>query len=402
MSGRSRIMAIILIWILLISTAGCWNRREPENLAHALGIGFDIDDKTGLYKAYVQFSNPQGSGDSSQSSEKGSPSAPAWTVSAEGRTPYEAIFNTVPFVSRELSVAHVGIVIISERLAQKGIGPILDLLERERTLRTTIRPLVAKGDIGELMTASLPLEEVTSLGISRGMSVARLERSILPAKYVTEVIDTLAQPGKEPLLPKIEALDNKDAASSEKEANQKPPLKAAGGAVFRSEHMVGWMDEREIRGWSWLTNNVGKAIVVIDLPAREGEYMTVIISQASSKLKAIVDGDDIRFELKLSVDGRIEDQTAPIDLFENRENVGSMNRRIATVIRNDIEKALTKAQSLGSDVFGLGWLLYRTRYKDWLKVEERWDEIFPLVSVDMDIRVDVRRSGLITKAGAIW
>lgn len=411
MNGRTRTLGVTLalVLILLGSATGCWNRREPENLAHALGIGFDIDE-VGNYKAYVQLSNPEGAGGSGKPPEKGtSPASSAWTVSAIGRTPYEAIANTVPFVSRELSVAHVGIIVISERLARQGISPILDALERERTLRTTTRIMVARGDVGKVMSAKVPMEEVTSQAISRGMPVSERERSIVPVKYTTDVIDTLSQPGKEPLLAQLTVLDELSNTSSEvsadgkanEETNPKPPLKLAGAAVFRGDRMVGWMDERETRGWAWLANSVHRAVMVIDLPeAGEGEYTTVIVSQASSKLRPKIDGGNIRFELKVLVDGRIEDQTAPTDFFDSRENVASMNSRVATAIKHDVEKALRTAQSLRADVFGLGWMLYRTKYKEWQKVEGRWDDIFPQVSVEMDIRVDVRRSGLVTKAGA--
>ena len=410
MSRRTQglVVALALVLILLVSATGCWNRREPENLAHALGIGFDIDD-TGKYRVFVQLSNPEGAGAASQPSGNTSSADPAWTVSAVGRTPYEALFNTVPLFSRELSVAHVGVIVISERLAQQGIGPILDVLERERTLRTTTRIMVARGDVGKVMSAKVPLEKVTSLGISRAVTVSERERSGLPVKYATDVIDTLAQPGKEPLLAQITVLDEQGHTRNEaskdgdtnKETNPKPPLRLAGAAVFRGDRMVGWMDERETRGWGWLTNMVNRTIMVIELPdAGEGEYMTVVISQVTNKLKPRIDGDNIRFELKIFADGNIEDQTASTDFFHSRENVASMNSRVATAIRNDVEKALRTAQSFNADVFGLGWLLYRTKYKEWKKVDDRWDEIFPQISVDMDIRVDVRRSGPVTRAGA--
>ena len=74
---------------------------------------------------------------------------------------------------------------------------------------------------------------------------------------------------------------------------------------------------------------------------------------------------------------------------------------MAAVIRNDIEMALSRAQALNADVFGLGWLLYRTRYKDWLRVQDRWNEVFPQVSLKLDIRADIRRVGQISRTGTI-
>ena len=261
----------------------------------------------------------------------------------------------------------------------------------------------------EKMTqAQIPLESVSSIGISRAIGTIERERSILPVKYATTIIDCLAQPGKEPLIPKITLIDESDIEESSEEPNPKPPLKISGGAVFKGDRLVGWMDERETRGWTFLTNMTRRAVMSVKLPKSpedpedaEEEYLTVVISQVETELKAKKDGNGSEFALKIFADGRIEDKTAPGDFLRDRDKVASMNRRTAAAIQNDITKALKKAQSLNADVFGLGWLLYRTQYKQWQQVEDRWDEIFPNVAVDMDVRVDIRRSGLVNRVGAV-
>jgi len=109
----------------------------------------------------------------------------------------------------------------------------------------------------------------------------------------------------------------------------------------------------------------------------EEEYMTVVISQSRGKVIAVPDGDSVRYELKLLVDGRIEDQTGSLDLIARPDQVASINRRVAAVIQHDIEMALAKAQSLQADVFGLGWLLYRTRYQGWYRYRTDGMRYFP-------------------------
>lgn len=402
--NRNKIAAycFIVIMCALLMT-GCWNRREPENMAYVLGLGFDLEEETGLYRAYAQFSNPRGAGATSQSQDQEGKPQYTWTTSALGQTPYEAIFNIVPLVPRQLAGSHVAIVAISEELARHGIGPILDLFERERALRLTTRPFVVKGEVGRLLTTELPLEEIGSLGVSRGASVCRMQRSIVPVNYLLDVISDLADPGKEPLVARLEVSGSaeQEDESEKGDASPEAQVRLVGGAVFHGDRLVGEMNGREVRGWAWVTNRVGRAVLVLELPGSEGEHMTVVISQASSRLEPVLDGGNIRFSLRLLVDGRIEDQTGPLDLITRPDYRASINRRVAAVIRNDIEMALAKAQSLRADVFGFGRLLYRTRYRDWLRVEDRWEEIFPQIVVNVDIRADVRRSGLINRTGAM-
>ena len=53
------------------------------------------------------------------------------------------------------------------------------------------------------------------------------------------------------------------------------------------------------------------------------------------------------------------------------EFIGSLNRRMATVIRNQAAGCLEKARELESDFLGLGNIIYRTRYRDCKRLGSR-------------------------------
>lgn len=59
---RNRI-AILIVIIMALSLTGCWNRRDPENLAHVHATGLDYDPGTGMYHLTVQMANPVAMGD---------------------------------------------------------------------------------------------------------------------------------------------------------------------------------------------------------------------------------------------------------------------------------------------------------------------------------------------------
>ena len=75
------------------------------------------------------------------------------------------------------------------------------------------------------------------------------------------------------------------------------------------------------------------------------------------------------------------------------EFIGSLNRRMATVIRNQVVGCLEKARELESDFLGLGNIIYRTRYRDWQRLGSRWEEIFPGVTVDIEVKAEIVRPG---------
>lgn len=393
---------------LAVMAGGCWNVREPENLVHVLGVAFDLDEETGLFKVYAQVANPigmagggaapGGGGDGGAQMKK-----PFWVVSARGDTPFGAMRNLAPLTTRELFWAHTTVLVISEKLARRGILPIIDLFERERQLRMIVRPVVAEGDVGKLMEAEFPLESIGAQGMARGVSVIKFQRSIFPVQFLTEVVATLSEPGREVLIGRIEVLaeeDPKPGAPSQPGPPKppKPPAKISGAAVFRKDRMVGWLTEREVRGWHWVAGRAFRETLILSAPDDKGKLLTVEVTASSSKMEPVVEGSNVRMKVTVKAEDRIQDETAPEDLTVESELVRSLNRRLAQVIRNDMEMAIAKAQEFRADIFGFGYSIYRTRYRDWTRLKDRWDEIFPKVPVELDVEASIRRTGLITKS----
>lgn len=63
--------------------------------------------------------------------------------------------------------------------------------------------------------------------------------------------------------------------------------------------------------------------------------------------------------------------------------------------------AVAKAQELDSDIFGFGAELNRTNPEKWAELRERWDEEFPRVDVQVEVKAKLRRSGLLIRSTQI-
>lgn len=93
--------------------------------------------------------------------------------------------------------------------------------------------------------------------------------------------------------------------------------------------------------------------------------------------------------------GRIQDFNCQNPERWDKEYVAGLNRRLATAIRNQMEMSLDKAREAGTDVFGLGNLLYRRCPGKWKEMGDSWGEIFPAVAVDIEVETIIRRHGLV-------
>lgn len=395
------VITVVIVFIAGIP-CGCWNLREPENLAHVLAVAFDLDEETGFFRVYAQVANTvaTGGGTTSEGGAGGMGTQgkkPYWVVSARGVTPFQAVRNLAPLVSRELFWAHTEVLLISERLARMGILPVFDLFERDRQVREIIQPVVVQGDIKTLMETDFPLEQTGAKGLSRGITVSTFQSAVFPVKSLIEPLATLSEPGWEMLIGRIEVLakDNSESGIS------KPPVKISGAAVFHEDRMVDWLSERETTGWLWISGRVLRTTLVLLAPDSREKFVTVEVTASSGKIEPVIEGEDVRIKVTVKAEGRIENETGPLNLALESEVVHSLNRRMAQVIRNDMEMAIAKAQSLQADIFGFGHSIYRTHYRDWVNLEDRWPEIFSRVPVELDVRTSIRRTGLTGKSVTI-
>lgn len=404
------VVAPLLACVLL---AGCWDRREPEELAHALVAGFDIDDK-GFYEVIVQFPNTAiavggaggGDGGGGGGGGGGLRQRPFWTHSAKGRTPFEAVRNLSPTTTRLIVLSHVGLFLISEKLARHGIGAVIDFVKREPQARLSARALVVDGDIKKLLDTEFPLETSPATGLLRFIRLVRLEWTITVDGSLVQKVVELTRPGEEMTLSRIEVLETEDskmggpAQGASTRSSLKPPAKVSGGAAFRGDKMVGWLDTHETRGWNWMLGKGERGPILLQAPGGEG-LVTIDLLGSKSMIEPVVDGTKIRMRVKVKVYGRIEDLTeskanARRPDLRDPEVIRALRRRLSQVIRNDIEISISKAQELGADIFGFGNTVYRKHPKVWKEfAAERWDELFKTLPVDISVEAIISRPGLV-------
>lgn len=73
----------------------------------------------------------------------------------------------------------------------------------------------------------------------------------------------------------------------------------------------------------------------------------------------------------------------------------SLERRVAEVVRKDIEMAIFKAQEHGADVFGFGNLIFRQDPALWQELKEKWPDIFSQLEFKVQVEASILQTGLI-------
>lgn len=403
-SRRLRVFGMVCLIVISLVLSGCWNRREPEVLALVLGTAFDYDPATGLYKAIIQTANPAGLGDAGGQGAGGGAGAlrrPFWTVSASGRTPFEAMRNLAQKSSRDIYWAHSRVVLLSEALVQKGIGPLLDLYERERQLRPVALPIVTRGDIEQLMKAEFPLDGVGSRALSRGVRTLPLQQSVFPTLPLNSVYRLLDRPGQQLLIGTITVIPEwalSPGASGSQSAVIPPdqmPVRFGGAAYFRGDKFAGWASERDVQGFMYATGQAFRSVHIVPDPLDSTALLSVELLSSSAEMRSEVAGEDIRIRIEIRALGRMQNMTNTTGVVVDAEYILKAQHSVANDVRQSVESLVNRSKELGSDVLGIGHLIYRKHPKLWEKIKHRWDEILPLVQVDTIVKVNIARPGLV-------
>ncbi len=386
-------ITIILILILILLT-GCWDRNDPENTAIVTGGGMDYNPETEMYKLIFQIISPltmQGKGGMSDKPN-------FWTVSAWGHTFYDALTNLEKKVSRKIIFSHAHIYVISERMAKTaGILPVINGISRSRQSRLLLIPIICESDPQKILSTMIPLESSNARGIEN--QILQTSREISGATDINARVfaNLLSSPGQEAFAVGIKYIGDSSNEKSETGPDTKPPIKITGKYAFRGDKLAGLLNDRETRGCNWIRGKARNATLLLKYPGKENVFVNIIANQQKAEIIPFIKNGNPAIKLKIKAEGRLINITGVSSIKEQSKITGSLKRRMAEVIRNDIKLSIKRCQTLKSDVFGFGNAFYRLKYDKWLEMKDNWVDIFAGIPVEIEVKTDIKRMGMINK-----
>ncbi|MBD3922534.1 Ger(x)C family spore germination protein [Paenibacillus sp. PR3] len=388
-----RCAVMLIVVFLLLPLTGCWDRRELNELAIAVGLGID---KVGeRYRVTAQVVQP-----SEVATSKGSAgySTPVTTYRASGVTIFEAIRKMTTISPRKIYAAHLRVVVIGEELAREGIAEALDLLSRDYELRMDFYVIVAKEtkaeDLLELLT---PLDKIPASKIYNSIQVS--EKAWAPVSAVTldMFIRDYESKGKNPVLSGIKATGNEEKGKQKSNVEKLQPdarLRNNGLAVFRYDKLIGWLSEEQSKGYNYIVNRVKSTVGHVPCPSGDGNIALEIIHSKSRMKTEVRNGKP-----KLTVDLRVEENVGEVmcqaDLTE-KSVIDALEREAEQSLRDIIERTIkTGQEKFHCDFFGFGEALHRSNLRVWKQMENDWEEHFVDASITVNAKVVIKRTGTV-------
>ncbi|WRS27792.1 Ger(x)C family spore germination protein [Oscillospiraceae bacterium MB08-C2-2] len=379
---KARRVAVLLLCVsLILLLCSCWSQRELNSLAIVTGVALDVGDEPDSLKLTAQVVKPGelGAGSSAQghSGEKA-----FVNISYTDKSILSAARGITHMQNRRLYFAHNDVLIFSQDLAKQNIGEGLDSFTRDYEGRMNVNMLIARDTASEILNEDVELEKVPAIHISGMMENQKSNSETVIMTLRDFAIATLSE-STAPVVSMVELY----------ESEGKKYARMQGTAVFKQGKMIGELNTAETRGLLRITDKAVAGAVTVET---EWGQVVLEIQYSKSRLKPVKAADgSIHMELVVDVDGVLQSNETYQDM-STPENVEMLKGKMKEFILSDIDSALAKARELSADVFSFGDAIHREYPKEWKQIKDSWEEEFPKIQLNTQIKVELRStSGLI-------
>lgn len=382
---------MFVLLILSLFLTGCWDRRELNELGIALALGIDkVEDE---YQVTAQVVVP-----SEISAKASTGRSPVILFQASGETVYEALRKITKSSPRKIYPGHLRMLVIGEDLAKEGIGESLEFLSRDWELRSDFYVVIAKDlTAEEVLNVTTTLEAIPANKMFNTLRASEKAWAATHAVILDKLITDLTNEGKEAVLTGILVTGNQEIGTSKQNVESITPearIVYDELAVFKKDKLVGWLTERESKGYNGIVNEVQNTVTPISCP-EEGKA-TIEIIQFDSKVKGKINKGKPEVDVNIKIKGNIGEVECQINLSEQKSIVELekiTEKRVKETINMTIESVQKQYES---DIFGFGEAIHRSNPKEWKKMKEQWrDEGFSELSANVKVDVKLQHTGTV-------
>jgi spore germination protein KC len=408
MQRRRRLAAFLLVLLLAMPLAGCWDRAELEEEAFVLAIGVD-KGKQSLYNVSFAIAHPSrlaGGGKGGGGGGGGGDEKPLVLTSVEAPTVASAISMANSYLSRRVSLRHTKALFMGEELARQSGMFTMDEFVRFRQARRTIFYIVTKGKAADLLEKMKPTLEKDPQRYIEQMTYSVRHTGMVPAASQIQHYVTLINTGYAQPITYYAALHEEGQEQSGKGTAQTEGYKAGelprkgganvdllGGAAFRHEKMVGILTGEDMRMILMLQDKFRRGIISIPDPSTPDLFVSMEVHQGRPlRINADLSGPKPRIHATVTLEGDLltiqsnADYTEPeLQTKLEQATVGTLEQRIRSLIG--------KTQEWDTDVIGFGQEVVKQfpTVEAWERY--RWQDRYKNAEISADVRFTLRRFG---------
>lgn len=355
-----RLSKLLAIAVLTLPLGGCWSRIEINDRAFVTAVFVDAGEEEGEIRLTLGMPLPNriSSGNRGDSSTQGRPFA---TFSRTGESLAVANRLIQMDLSRELNWGHTRILVIGDKMARRGIRPILEFVLRQPSFHTKTYVLLAEREAREIVELTPVLErfpmEVLREIIERGGVIETTVKDLMMAEAYTA----------DSMIGRLRLSEQKMVSEAGK-LSKWAGVKGAG--VLKNGVLVDTFNVIDMRSGMWIRGKMKNALISIESPV-DGKLISFQVRNVATDVDVKAENDEVQVKIRIEGDDDIVSSQSDIDL-QKPENILLVEAAMNDTLRGRIEATLEKTQRAGVDVFQIGqrveWkypLLWRRWKNDW-------------------------------------
>ena len=362
-----RLLIIVLIITMHFVPAGCWSSRLLDERAYVYAIGIDPGEKRGEYNFTFQLANPG-------AFTKESPEKKGFEViRSSGETMFTAIRGVIPRLGRKLFFPHVQVIIFHKAVAEEGLAPLLDLFSRDPEF--SLRPWVMIADnasAADVLALEHPGSKIPALALNHAVKLG--QGNHFGASTIKDFLMRLENIGFVPVATLVKIC----------EKGGRKELCLSGTAVFAGDKLAGILTEKETRGMNFITGRARQGILQLEKP-RVPENISLEYNQSKARIIPVLEDGEIKFTIEITNVASVGETLGPRPLNDPKywELIKKAHRE---EIGEEAKSAIHKARVLKKDILGLGDNLSKKYPRIWQQMAEDWDEIFPGLPIELQVK----------------
>ncbi|MFZ5974154.1 MAG: Ger(x)C family spore germination protein [Bacillota bacterium] len=376
MKKAGKILCLPLIIAFMASMSGCWNYRDIEDIAVAVGMAVDKTDD-GAYLLTTEIAHP---------SDK---ELKSYRIQAKGKTIFDCMRNTGEKLENKAYWSNAQVMILSQEVAKEGLLPVLDIAERNRELRPTLQLIVSREKTArELLETQGIATSILSAELASILknSEQNISRARVPALY--KVVDDICSEGKTVSLPAV-----KKVQDGNKEVNE-----LDGTAVFSQQGLVGFLSDEESKALLFIQNEIrGGLLTVRDTgSAAKNPYITLEIRNNETIMKPERINGSLVMHITMKSDVVMgENDTGRA--YDGEYGSGYLQRQAQAMLEESVRSLVRRVQQeYNADIFGFGSVVRSDMPALWKEIGPDWyNGGFRNLTVNVTSQIRIIDNGLL-------
>lgn len=383
--NKLKYLIILLIPLLL---AGCYNYQELNDLAITTGLSIDYDKEKEEFKVIAQVINPVKEQDAKSSNETS-----FINYESKGKSLREAIRTIVLDSPKRLYGSQLQILILSENVLDDKLPDIIDFFIREPELRPEFKIIIAKDNKAlEGISIQTLLDDLSSSNILSSLETQSERIGITTVVSLNELANMYLNPYLEIVLPSmivkgsVEEGINKENLSTTKDETT---IEIETTGVFKDNKFIGYLTEEESKTLNLIRGYIKNTIINMDI--KDG---FVVFEPNNIKTSVEVIPKENKVKMTISGLAKVKEITGLMDL-NNTNEVKKLQKDFNKLTENMILKTFTSIrEKYNTDVFKFRDLYYKTDHKYFNKKLKNWyEEVFPNLTLEVTSEIELYEKG---------